>query len=78
MRYWLLAHIYLGALAGIVLLMHGGSHGGGVLTAILMVSFDMVILTGIFGLAAYMIAPRILTSIEGDPLLIEDLEGRHA
>src|SRR5207302_9598932 len=39
---------------------------------------DIVILSGLFGLAAYLIAPRILTSIEGDPLLIEDLEGRRA
>ncbi len=78
LRYWLLAHIYSGLLAGIVLLMHGGSHGGGILTSILMVSFDVVILTGLFGIAAYFIAPRILTSIEGDPLLIEDLEGRRA
>lgn len=78
LRYWLLAHIYLGALAGIVLLLHGGSHGGGILTGVLMVSFDVVILTGLFGLASYLIAPRILTSIEGDPLLIEDLEGRRA
>ena len=29
LRYWLLAHIYLGVMAGIVLLIHGGSHGGG-------------------------------------------------
>jgi Fe-S-cluster-containing dehydrogenase component/CRP-like cAMP-binding protein len=78
LRYWLLAHLYFGVLAGIVLLMHGASHGGGLLTATLMVSFDAVILTGLFGLAAYLIAPRILTSIEGDPLLIEDLEGRRA
>lgn len=76
LRYWLLVHIYFGALAGIVLLMHGGSHGGGLLTSILMIAFDVVILTGLFGLASYLIAPRILTSIEGDPLLIEDLEGR--
>ncbi|HKP37424.1 MAG TPA: cyclic nucleotide-binding domain-containing protein [Pyrinomonadaceae bacterium] len=78
LRYWLLAHVYSGALAGIVLLMHGSSHGGGILTSVLMISFDVVILTGLFGLAAYFIAPRILTSIEGDPLLIEDLEGRRA
>jgi Fe-S-cluster-containing dehydrogenase component/CRP-like cAMP-binding protein len=78
LRYWLLAHLYFGALAGIVLLIHGASHGGGLLTSTLMVSFDAVILTGLFGLATYVIAPRILTSIEGDPLLIEDLEGRRA
>lgn len=78
LRYWLLVHLYFGVLAGIVLMMHGASHGGGLLTATLMISFDIVILTGLFGLAAYLIAPRILTSIEGDPLLIEDLEGRRA
>lgn len=78
LRYWLLAHVYLGVLAGIVLLLHGGSHGGGLLTTILMISFDVVIVTGLFGLLSYFIAPRIMTSIEGDPLLIEDLEGRRA
>ena len=78
LRYWLLAHLYFGALAGIVLLLHGGSHGGGILTMTLMIAFDVVIVTGLFGLAAYLIAPRILTSIEGEPLLIEDLEARRA
>ena len=78
LRYWLLVHVYFGVLAGVVLLIHGRSHGGGLLTSTLMFSFDAVILTGLFGLAAYVIAPRILTSIEGDPLLIEDLEGRRA
>jgi hypothetical protein len=76
LRYWLLAHIYLGVLAGIVLLMHGGSHGGGLLTSALMLWFDAVIVTGLFGLFCYIVVPRIMTSIEGDPLLIEDLEGR--
>jgi Fe-S-cluster-containing dehydrogenase component/CRP-like cAMP-binding protein len=78
LRYWLLAHIYLGVLAGIVLLIHGGSHGGGWLTSALMLWFDAVIVTGLFGLGCYLIVPRIMTSIEGDPLLIEDLEGRRA
>jgi len=78
LRYWLLAHIYLGVLACIVLLMHGGSHGGGWLPSTLMLWFDAVILTGLFGLASYVLVPRIMTSIEGDPLLIEDLEGRRA
>jgi Fe-S-cluster-containing dehydrogenase component/CRP-like cAMP-binding protein len=76
LRYWLLAHIYLGVIAGLVLLMHGGSHGGGLLTSLLMVSFDLVIISGLFGLACYLFVPRIMTSIEGDPLLIEDLEAR--
>src|SRR3989440_1442470 len=40
LRYWLLAHIYLGVMAGIVLLIHGGSHGGGLLTMTLMLWVD--------------------------------------
>jgi Fe-S-cluster-containing dehydrogenase component/CRP-like cAMP-binding protein len=76
LRYWLLAHIYLGVLAGIILLIHGGSHGGGLLSSALMLWFDAVIVTGLFGVFCYLIVPRIMTSIEGDPLLIEDLEGR--
>jgi hypothetical protein len=78
LRYWLLAHIYLGVLAAIILLIHGGSHGGGLLTLMLMLWFDATILTGLFGLACYLVVPRIMTSIEGDPLLIEDLEARRA
>jgi hypothetical protein len=48
------------------------------LTSVLMLWFDAVIVTGLFGLFCYLVVPRIMTSIEGDPLLIEDLEGRRA
>ncbi len=76
LRYWLLVHLYLGAFAGVVLLFHAGAHTGGLLTTALYVAFDAVIVSGLFGAASYIIAPRILTSIEGEPLLIEDLVGR--
>jgi hypothetical protein len=76
LRYWLLAHVYSGIIAAAVLLIHGGSHGGSLLTLVLMLWFDATILTGLFGVACYVVVPRIMTSIEGDPLLIEDLEGR--
>jgi hypothetical protein len=76
LRYWMLAHVYIGLVAGIVLLMHGGSSTGGMLTTLLMIAFDLVILSGLFGIGCYVIVPRIMTSIEGDPLLIEDLETR--
>ncbi|MGH9942875.1 MAG: 4Fe-4S dicluster domain-containing protein, partial [Pyrinomonadaceae bacterium] len=76
LRYWLLAHLYFGIVAGILLLLHGGRSTGGLLTSLLMISFDLVILTGLFGVACYIIAPRIMTSIEGEPLLIEDLRAR--
>jgi hypothetical protein len=76
LRYWKLAHVYLGLMAGIVLLIHGGRDSGGLLTSALMVSFDVTIVAGLFGASCYFIVPRIMTSIEGDPLLIEDLRAR--
>ncbi|HYE13650.1 MAG TPA: cyclic nucleotide-binding domain-containing protein [Pyrinomonadaceae bacterium] len=76
LRYWMLAHVYLGIVAGIVLLLHGGRTTGGLLTSLLMISFDAVILTGLFGVAVYLVVPRVMTSIEGEPLLVEDLRAR--
>ena len=76
LRYWMLAHVYLGAVAGVVLLLHAGSSTGGLLTTSLYVTFCFVLGTGIWGILSYVIAPRIMTSIEGEPLLIEDLVGR--
>jgi len=58
--------------------MHSGTHTGGLLTTLLYFSFVVVILSGVFGLASYIVAPRLLTSIEGEPLLIEDLTARRA
>lgn len=76
LRYWMLVHVYIGALAGLILMLHAGSHTGGLLTTVLYIAFDVVIFSGLFGIASYVIAPRILTSIEGEPLLIEDLVAR--
>jgi Fe-S-cluster-containing dehydrogenase component/CRP-like cAMP-binding protein len=76
LRYWLLSHTYLGVIAGIMLLLHGGTSSGGALTTLLMISFDLVILTGILGIALYLIIPRMLTRIEGSPLLVDDLKQR--
>ena len=76
LRYWMLAHVYLGVIAGVMLLFHAGPRTGGLVTSILYVAFDLTIVSGIAGLAAYYVAPRIMTRIEGEPLLVEDLEGR--
>jgi Fe-S-cluster-containing dehydrogenase component/CRP-like cAMP-binding protein len=76
LRYWLLLHVYVGALAGVVLMLHAGSHAGGLLTTLLYLAFDVVIVSGLFGIASYILVPRIMTSIEGEPLLIEDLVAR--
>ena len=72
----MLSHIYLGVLAGVVLLVHGGTTSGGLLTTVLMISFDLVIASGIFGAICYIVVPRFMTRIEREPLLVEDLEAR--
>lgn len=76
LRYWMLVHIWLGALAGVVLLLHAGTSTGGLLTTVLYLAFDVVIASGLFGIASYILVPRMLTSIEGEPLLLEDLVAR--
>jgi Fe-S-cluster-containing dehydrogenase component/CRP-like cAMP-binding protein len=76
LRYWLLAHVYIGATAGVVLLLHSGTRTGGVLTTLLYIAFDVVILSGVLGIISYYVAPRIMTRIEGEPLLVEDLQER--
>jgi Fe-S-cluster-containing dehydrogenase component/CRP-like cAMP-binding protein len=73
LRYWMLTHAYAGVIAGSLLLLHAGYRGGGLLTTALMISFDLVILTGLWGIATYYISPRLLTRIEEQPLLVDDL-----
>jgi hypothetical protein len=76
LRYWMLSHIYFGVLAGVLLLIHGGTSSGGLITTTLMISFDLVILSGIFGAVCYVFVPRLMTRIEPEPLLMEDLVTR--
>jgi Fe-S-cluster-containing dehydrogenase component/CRP-like cAMP-binding protein len=76
LRYWMLSHIYIGVLAGIVLLIHGGRSSGGLITTSLMISFDLVIVSGLFGALVYALVPRLMTRIEPEPLLMEDLVKR--
>jgi Fe-S-cluster-containing dehydrogenase component/CRP-like cAMP-binding protein len=76
LRYWMLAHAYIGVVAGVVLLFHSGTRTGGLLTSMLYVAFDLTILSGLVGVLVYYLAPRIMTRIEGEPLLVEDLEAR--
>src|SRR4029453_2005828 len=78
LRYWMLSHIYFGVVAGVVLLVHGGAASGGLLTTALMISFDLVIASGIFGPVCFIFVPRLLTRIERKPLLVEDLQARQA
>src|SRR4026208_633609 len=76
LRYWMLAHVYFGAIAGVGLLFHSGSRTGGLLTSVLYVAFDLTLLSGVVGIVSYWVMPRIMTRIEGEPPLVEGREGR--
>jgi Fe-S-cluster-containing dehydrogenase component/CRP-like cAMP-binding protein len=76
LRYWMQVHVYAGTAAGIILLLHAGNSPGRPLTSLLTVSLYLALLTGVFGSACYLICPRLLTDLEGEPLLIEDLRAR--
>lgn len=76
LRYWMLTHAYAGVLAGSALLVHTGTNTGGALTKGLAISFYLAVLTGLIGIVCYQAAPRLLTRIEGTPLLLEDLINR--
>jgi len=78
LRYWMLVHVYIGIIAGAVLLIHGGRDTRGLLTSLLMITFDLTIVTGLFGIGCYYFVPRLMTKIEEEPLLIEDLQARRA
>ena len=76
LRYWMMSHVYVGVLAGFLILVHGGTSSGGLLTSLLMISFDLVIASGLFGVFCYLVVPPLMTRIEGEPLLLEDLQTR--
>jgi Fe-S-cluster-containing dehydrogenase component/CRP-like cAMP-binding protein len=76
LRYWMLFHSYAGVIAAVLILLHAGQSSGGILTTGLTISFDLTILTGLLGILLYKMIPRTLTSIEGSPLLIDDLRAR--
>lgn len=73
LRYWRLLHAYFGLAAGGLILVHVGTHLGSWLTASLFLTFALAVVSGLFGALAYYSIPRLMTDIEEEPLLIEDL-----
>ena len=76
LKYWLISHSYLGAITAILIFLHGGTKWGGWLTSTLMIFFILVVLTGAVGLLCYSTLPHLLTSLEGSPLLLDELKTR--
>ncbi len=58
---WMRAHLWLGLLSGVFILLHGGFAMGHGLTRVLMILFILVTLSGIVGVALQHSLPRRLT-----------------
>ena len=59
--WWLKGHLWLGALAFPLILFHAGFAWGGPLSSVLMGSFWLVFLTGLFGCVLQQVLPRLMT-----------------
>lgn len=59
---WMRMHLWLGALAVPLILLHGGFRLGGALTTTLMVLFAVVSASGVFGLVVQHSVPRRMTA----------------
>ncbi|HZU98013.1 MAG TPA: hypothetical protein VFF73_15020 [Planctomycetota bacterium] len=57
---WLRAHLWLGLLAGPLILLHAGFHMGGPVTLVAMVLLGVVIASGVFGLVLQNWIPRTM------------------
>jgi hypothetical protein len=76
LRYWMQWHVYFGMTASAILFIHSMNGLGGLLTTSLTISYGLVLASGLFGIICYLVVPRIMTSVEENPLLIEDLLAR--
>ena len=59
---WTKGHLWLGLLSVPLILFHCGFHWGGSLEQFLMLTFAIVILSGIYGLALQQVLPRMLST----------------
>jgi hypothetical protein len=58
--FWMRGHIWLGLLSFALILFHGGFRLGGPLTAVLMILFALVVVSGILGLLLQQVMPRLM------------------
>ena len=77
---WLSAHVWLGLLSFLLILMHSGFHWGRGLAGLLMWLFAVILVSGIFGVALQNYIPRRMTELvtretiyEQIPTVIRDL-----
>ncbi|MBI2688445.1 MAG: hypothetical protein HYX27_19245 [Acidobacteria bacterium] len=70
---WLNAHIYIGIVSAFAILYHSGFRMGSPVPAILLSFYWFTIVSGVMGLWLSRKVPPLLTAIEENPAIIEDL-----
>lgn len=75
---WTRIHIYLGFLALVAVIFHSRGQGGGAVTTIVLAMTIFEIATGVFGLFFYKWLPKVITRIEGDAQVEEDVRSELA
>jgi hypothetical protein len=73
MSAWLTAHIYLGIIAAFAIFYHSGLRAGAPLSAWLLAFFSLTVASGLMGWFFARKLPPLLTAIEENPAILEDL-----
>src|SRR5579859_2696631 len=73
MSLWLTGHIYLGIISAFAIFFHSGLRAGGPLSAWLLAFFSLTIVSGIMGWFFSRTLPPLLTAMEENPAIMEDL-----
>ena len=73
LRFWLKEHIYLSIITTFVIFYHATLKLGGPVTAWLLCLFSVTIVSGLFGWWITKKIPPLLTAVEEEPAIIEDL-----
>lgn len=73
MSIWLTGHIYLGIISAFAIFYHSGLRAGGPLTAWLLAFFSLTVVSGLMGWFFSRTLPPLLTEMEENPAIQEDL-----
>jgi len=73
MKTWMRAHVWLGLLSFLLILMHSGFRWGHGLAGLLMWMFVVIVVSGIFGVALQNYIPRRMTELVGRETIFEQI-----
>lgn len=73
MYLWARAHVWFGVLAMVATALHANFHLGGVITSLLVLLLFLQVTTGLFGLAFSKWMPKVVTRLERDSQVEEDV-----